>query len=298
MTANHGTTASSSKESKVILEVKNLRTEFVGRHPVVAVDDVSLELRAGEILGLVGETGSGKSVLVKSLVRILPPNGRITSGQIFWRGEDITSAPESRLRQIRGTSISMIFQNPQASLNPAKRIGAQLCGLLTYHGLSSRADARAQAIDLLRRVRIPDPERVLCLYPSECSGGMCQRVCIAMALSHNPSLLIADEPTTALDVTIQAQILQLIMQLRCEHEMAVLLVSHDLGVVSSLCDRVAVLWRGHIVESGRGDELFVKPTHPYTQELLQSSLLLGKEGRVRRQSDLGPPQEMPKKTEN
>jgi len=256
-----------------LLRVQNLSIEFPAQRLITAVDGVSLDVRPGEIVGLVGETGSGKTVFVTSILGLIRKPGRITRGSVIWRGRDLLQLEEREMRSIRGTEISMIFQNPLPSLNPSKRIGAQLRDLLVYHDLCNSRQAEEHALALLQRVQLPDPERVMQLYPFECSGGMCQRVLIAMALSGKPKLLIADEPTTSLDVTVQAQILRLILELKREFGMAVLFVSHDLGVMASICDRVAVMYRGRIVESARSEDLFNSPSHPYTQALLQSSLL-------------------------
>lgn len=255
-----------------LLRVENLRVEFTGARSTVAVEEATLQIGPGEVLGLVGESGCGKSVLVKSLIRILPPNGHIAGGQVLWLGENLPTASERRLREIRGNDISMIFQNPQASLNPARKIGDQIRALVRHRNACSREEAAERAVALLKKVRMPDPERVLGLYPFECSGGMCQRILIAMALAGRPKLLIADEPTTSLDVTIQAQIIRLILELKNEFGMSILFVSHDLGVVSSICDRVAVMYRGRIVETASSAQLFAAPGHPYTKELLESSL--------------------------
>jgi ABC-type dipeptide/oligopeptide/nickel transport system ATPase component len=256
-----------------LLRVRGLRTEFAGAKSLVAVEDATFDLRAGEVLGVVGESGSGKSVLVKSLMRILPPNGRVTAGDVHWMGEDLRSASEERMRHLRGHDLSIIFQNPQASLNPARKVGEQLLALVRHRNRCSRDEARRRSLDLLGKVRLADPERVFRLYPFECSGGMCQRILIAMALTGRPKLLIADEPTTSLDVTIQAQIIRLILDLKQELGMAMLFVSHDLAVVASICDRVAVMYRGRIVETAPAAQLFSAPGHPYTKELLESSLV-------------------------
>ena len=262
-----------SGEPADVLSVQELRTEFSGAQPIVAVDEATFHIRAGEVLGLVGESGCGKSVLAKSLMRILPPNGRVTRGRVSWLGEDLRTASEARMRELRGSDISMIFQNPQASLNPARTVGDQLLALIRHRNHCSRVEGRSRTIELLQKVRIPDPERVFGLYPFECSGGMCQRLLIAMALTGRPKLLIADEPTTSLDVTIQAQIIRLILELKTEFGMAILFVSHDLGIVASICDRVAVMYRGRIVETAAAALLFAAPSHPYTRELLESSVL-------------------------
>lgn len=263
----------SELESSTLLAVDELRTEFMGARTTVAVERATLQIGEGEVLGLVGESGSGKSVLVKSVIRVLPPNGRITQGRVLWRGEDLRTVSEARMREIRRTQISMIFQNPQACLNPSRRIESHLTGVIRQRSDSTAAEARLQSIELLEKVRITDPERVLRLYPFECSGGMCQRVLIAMALVGRPKLLIADEPTTSLDVTIQAQIIQLLMDLKAEFKMSILFVSHDLGVVGTICDRVAVMFRGQIIETAPTASLFRAPGHPYSRELLESSAL-------------------------
>lgn len=264
--------------TRALLEVQNLAVEFPGHRLAKAVDGVSLDIWPGEIVGLVGETGSGKTVLVTSILGLIRKPGRITEGSVMWRGRDLLRLPENELRGIRGTEISMVFQNPLPSLNPSKRIGAQLRDLLIYHKLCDRHQAEEEAVALLHQVQLPDPERVMKLYPFECSGGMCQRVLIAMALSGRPKLLIADEPTTSLDVTVQAQIIRLILELKQEFGMAVLFVSHDLGVMASICDRVVVMYRGRIVESASSEDLFSSPSHPYTKALLQSSLLFAGRG--------------------
>lgn len=262
-----------------LLLVEKLRVEFTGARSTVAVEEAAFQIATGEVLGLVGESGCGKSVLVKSLIRILPPNGHISGGRVLWLGEDLPTATERRMREIRGNDISMIFQNPQASLNPARKIGDQLRTLVSHRNSCSREEAAQQAVALLKKVQMPDPERVLGLYPFECSGGMCQRIMIAMALTGRPKLLIADEPTTSLDVTIQAQIIRLILDLKNEFGMSILFVSHDLGIVSSICDRVAVMYRGRIIETASSAELFTAPSHPYTKELLESSLSFQWRGR-------------------
>lgn len=263
-----------------LLRVESLRTEFEGAQGLVAVEEASLEIAPGEVLGLVGESGCGKTVLVKSLIRVLPPNAHITHGRMLWQGEDLRFASETRMRQIRGTDISMIFQNPQASLNPARKVGAQLESLIRYKSGMPKQEARLKAAELLGKVQIQDPERVANLYPFECSGGMCQRVLIAMALSARPKLLIADEPTTSLDVTIQAQIIRLILDLKSEFGMSILFVSHDLGIVASICDRVAVMYRGSIVETAESGQLFSLPQHAYTKVLVESSLCFQLDGNI------------------
>ncbi|HEX8128998.1 MAG TPA: ABC transporter ATP-binding protein, partial [Pyrinomonadaceae bacterium] len=232
-----------------MLEVKNLQTHFFTRAGVVrSVDGVSFHLDRGELLGLVGESGCGKSVTALSVMRLVAPPGKIIGGEIRFDGEDLRAASEKRLREIRGDDIAMIFQDPMTSLNPVYTVGEQIAEALRLHRKLSRQQARAGAIDAMREVAIPDPARRADDYPHQLSGGMRQRVMIAMALACDPKLLIADEPTTALDVTIQAQILELLDGLRKSRELAVLLITHDLGVVAEVADRVAVMYTGRIVE--------------------------------------------------
>ena len=255
-----------------LLDVSNLRTWFHTREGVVrAVDGVSFSLEAGEMLGVVGESGSGKSVTFYSLLGLVPtPPGRIESGQALFEGRDLLQMPAGDLRKLRGRRIAMVFQDPMTALNPYMTVAAQVAEPLTVHeGLSGKT-ARARVLDALRAVGIQDAERRMDLYPHAFSGGMRQRVMIAMALTTNPALLIADEPTTALDVTVQAQILDLIAGLQRDRGMAVVLVSHDLGVVARACDRVAVMYAGRIVESARTEALFDRSRHPYTEALMHS----------------------------
>lgn len=266
------TPSETSNRTSELLRVERLRAEFKGIRPLVAVDEATFQIAPSEVFGLVGESGCGKSVLVKSLIRILPPNGSVSGNGVLWLGQDLLTASEPKMREIRGTQISMIFQNPQASLNPARTIGDQLRSLVRHRNHCSSVEARRGAIDLLGMARIPDHDRVMGLYPFECSGGMCQRILIGMALAGRPKLLIADEPTTSLDVTIQAQILRLLLDLKNEFGMSILFVSHDLGIVSAICDRVAVMYQGRIVEIGAARELFRAPQDPYTKMLLNSSL--------------------------
>ena len=254
-----------------LLEVKDLQTHFRTRAGVVrAVDGVSFHLERGELLGLVGESGCGKSVTALSVMRLVAPPGRTVGGEILFDGEDLMGASESRLREIRGDDIAMIFQDPLTSLNPVYTVGEQIAEALRLHRKMNRRQAREAAVEAMREVAIPDPARRADDYPHQLSGGMRQRVMIAMALACGPKLLIADEPTTALDVTIQAQILELLDELRRTRELAVLLITHDLGVVAEVADRVAVMYTGRIVEESPVGELFARPKHPYTEGLLRS----------------------------
>ncbi len=258
--------------SQPILQVRDLRTEFRTEGGVVtAVDGVSFDVDRGRTVGIVGESGSGKSVTNLSILRLVPnPPGRIAGGSILFDGQDLLALPEAAMRGIRGKRISMIFQDPMTSLNPYLRIGRQLTEVLELHEGASRADARRRSIEMLERVGIPNPSERIDRYPHEFSGGMRQRVMIAMALLCKPELLIADEPTTALDVTIQAQILDLIRSMRDELGMAVILITHDLGVVAGTTDDVIVMYAGRVVEQARTRELFREPKHPYTLGLLRS----------------------------
>ena len=260
------------QESKQhLLEVRDLRTQFPTRSGLVrAVDCVSFNLDRGELLGLVGESGCGKSMTALSIMRLVAPPGKIVSGEVIFDGKDLLKLSDAEMRQMRGDDIAMIFQDPMTSLNPVFTVGEQIAEALRLHRKLSRSDARAATIDAMREVAIPDPSRRVNDYPHQLSGGMRQRVMIAMALACNPKLLIADEPTTALDVTIQAQILELLDELRQHRELAVLLITHDLGVVAEVADRVAVMYTGRIVEESDVDELFERPKHPYTEGLLRS----------------------------
>ena len=262
----------SEAQSARVLEVEDLHTIFDTEDGVVrAVDGVSFVLRQGRTLGLVGESGSGKSVANLSILRLVPqPPGRIASGSVRFDGMDLLRLPEAKMRTIRGKRISMIFQDPMTSLNPYLRVGRQLTEVLEQHERMGRSAARARAIDMLARVGIPEPAVRFDGYPHEMSGGMRQRVMIAMALLCKPEILIADEPTTALDVTVQAQILDLMRDLRREYGTAVVLITHDLGVVAGTADEVAVMYAGRIVEQAPTAELFAHPRHPYTLALLRS----------------------------
>ncbi|MBA2704580.1 MAG: ABC transporter ATP-binding protein [Blastocatellia bacterium] len=254
-----------------LLEVNNLQTHFPTRAGLVrAVDGVSFYIDKGELLGLVGESGCGKSVTALSIMRLIAPPGKIVGGEISFDGRNLLKLSDSEMRAIRGDDIAMIFQDPMTSLNPVFTVGEQIAEALRLHRKLSRKAAREGAIEAMREVSIPDPARRIKDYPHQLSGGMRQRVMIAMALACDPKLLIADEPTTALDVTIQAQILELLNELRKNRELAVLLITHDLGVVAEVADRVAVMYTGRIVEESPVEELFARPRHPYTEGLLRS----------------------------
>lgn len=255
-----------------VLEVKDLRTSFfTDDGEVPAVDGITFSVKEGEILGLVGESGCGKSVTSLSIMGLLPsPPGKIVGGQILYKGEDISHAKESRMRQLRGNDIAMIFQEPMTSLNPVFTIGEQLTEAIRLHKKMSKKDLEARAVDLLKMVGLPRAKELLKEYPHELSGGMRQRVMIAIAMSCDPKVLIADEPTTALDVTIQAQILDLMAKLNRETHTAIILITHDLGVVAQVCQRVVVMYAGKVVEQGDVRDIFNQPEHPYTEGLIRS----------------------------
>jgi peptide/nickel transport system ATP-binding protein/oligopeptide transport system ATP-binding protein len=254
-----------------LLELEDLRVEFAGEAgPLPVVDGVSLRLAPGAALGLVGESGCGKTMTALSILRLLPPGGRIAGGRLRFRGVDLLSLPAEQMRRRRGKEIGIVFQEPSAALDPLFTIADQVGEALEVHEGKSRREARRAAIGLLERVGIPDAARRAGAYPHELSGGLRQRVCIAMALACRPALLLADEPTTALDVTVQAQILALLDELRRELGMALLLISHDLAVVGSTCDEVAVMYAGRIVEQGPAAAVLSRPAHPYTKGLLAS----------------------------
>ena len=256
--------------------MKGLKTQFFTEAGAVkAVDDVSIEVRRGEVLGLVGESGCGKSVTSLSIMRLISQPGRIVAGEIIFDDENLLELSEKRMMDIRGNRISMIFQQPQSSLNPVFRIGNQLAEVIILHQDVNKQEANQRVIELLRMVGIPEPEARANSFPHELSGGMAQRVMIAMALACVPELLIADEPTTALDVTIQAQILDLMRNLRSQMETSIILITHDLGVVAEMCDRVNVMYAGRIVEEAAIVELFQNPKHPYTAALIGSTPVLG-----------------------
>jgi ABC-type dipeptide/oligopeptide/nickel transport system ATPase component len=251
-----------------LLKVERLTTVFEGPQPVVAVDEVSFDVYKGETLGLVGESGSGKSVTAFSIVRLIQPPARITSGRVVFQGRDLLALSEKEMRPIRGAGIGFIFQEPAAALNPTMRVGAQIAEALLVHRLANKRDGRTRAIDLLRAVRIADADRRVDDYPHQLSGGMRQRVMIAVALACRPALVIADEPTTALDVTVQAEVLELLRALKHEFSLSLLLITHDLGVIAETADRVAVMHAGRIVEQGPVRDVLKRPSHPYTQRLL------------------------------
>jgi peptide/nickel transport system ATP-binding protein len=267
----------------IILEIHHLSTHFPTRAGVVkAVDDVSFAIPKGSTLALVGESGSGKSVTSLSIMRLIQPPGRIVSGEILFDGANLMALDDARMRRLRGREIAMIFQDPMTSLNPVYTVGDQIAEAVQLHEQVPRKPAWAKAVEMMRRVRIPDAERRAADYPFQLSGGMRQRVMIAMALACNPRLLIADEPTTALDVTIQAEILDLLRALKDEFALSMLLITHDLGVVAETADRVAVMYAGRIVEQAPVRELFRAPRHPYTEGLLRSVPRLTEAGIKRR----------------
>lgn len=254
-----------------LLEIKNLQTHFPTKEGIVkAVNDVSFHVDAGELLGLVGESGCGKSITALSVMRLISHPGKIVGGSIKFNGTELTEVSENSMREIRGNDIAMIFQDPMTSLNPVYTVGEQIAEALRLHRKMNKSDAWDAAIEAMKEVAIPSPSRRVNDYPHQLSGGMRQRVMIAMALACEPELLIADEPTTALDVTIQAQILELLNELRETRKLAILLITHDLGVVAETADRVCVMYTGKIVEESGADEIFENPKHPYTRGLLNS----------------------------
>jgi len=261
--------------STPLLEVRNLNVSF---GDVPAVRDCSFTIGPGEILGLVGESGSGKSTIALALLRLIQPQG----GQILFQGRDLLTLSEDEMRVVRGAGISMVFQEPMSALNPVMKVGDQIAEALVAHGKNNWKEARKEALEMLRQVAVPDPERRMRQYPHQLSGGLRQRVMIAMALVCRPALLVADEPTTALDVTVQAQILALLGDLRQRFGLALLLISHDLGVIGQVADRVAVMYAGRLVESGPMERVFRSPAHPYTRGLLRAapSLLSQRGGRL------------------
>ncbi len=254
-----------------ILRVRNLRTQFsTDQGPVTAVDNVSFDLYPGESLGIVGESGSGKSVTALSILRLVPDPGRTVGGSVLFHEQDLLQVSDEEIREIRGRDIAMIFQDPQSSLNPVLRTGFQIDEAMLAHKQATPRQARTRTIELLRRVRIPAAETRVRDFPHQLSGGMRQRAMIAMGLANSPAILIADEPTTALDVTVQAQILELLGDLNRELGTAIIMITHNMGVVAGLCSRVIVMYAGQIVEQGPVDQIFDQPQHPYTWSLLRS----------------------------
>jgi oligopeptide/dipeptide ABC transporter ATP-binding protein len=254
-----------------LLEVEDLHTEFFTSRGVVrAVDGVSLHIDAGEVLGVVGESGCGKTMTALSILRLVPEPGRIVSGRVMFRGRDVTKMDDEEIRDFRGSDVSMIFQDPMTSLNPVTKVGRQIEEAMTAHKRFTTEQAKTRVVELLKRVRVPAAESRVNDYPHQFSGGMRQRAMIAMGLSNEPELLIADEPTTALDVTVQAQIIQLMKQLNRELGTAMMLITHNMALIASLCQRVVVMYAGRIVEEGPVEQIFTSPQHPYTWSLLRS----------------------------
>ena len=250
-----------------LLDVRDLSVAFGDR---TVVDHVSFHIAPGETLGLVGESGSGKSVTAFAILRLLQPPGRVAGGQVVFEGRDLLALSEREMRSVRGARISLIFQEPMTALNPVMRVGDHIAEALTVHGMASRAEARQRAVDLLDAVHIPDAPRRVRDYPHQLSGGMRQRVMIAIALACRPPLIIADEPTTALDVTIQAQVLELLRDLRSRFSLSLLLITHDFGVIAEMADRVAVMLKGRLVEEGPVRQILRAPQHEYTRALLSA----------------------------
>ncbi len=272
MTRNPRQETAAPDRGDALLRVEGFSLDLApGREYLSVLNDIDLEVRSGEVIGLVGESGSGKSTLAMSLMGLVPKRiSRQRGGRILFNGVDVTALRERDLRAIRGRDVGMIFQEPMTALDPAYRVGDQVAEVIRRHRGVSRAEARAQVIEDFRLVEISDPERRADAYPHELSGGLRQRVCIAMAIACRPSLLIADEPTTALDVTTQAQILELLRRLRGEMDMSIVLISHDLAVIAEFCDRVLVMYAGQIMEQAMIDPFFVRPRHPYASALLQA----------------------------
>ena len=264
-----------------LLEVKNLKTHFFTDDGVVkAVDGVNFTLRKGKTIGIVGESGCGKSVTALSLMRLIGRPGRIVEGEILFEGKDLVHLPEDQMRGIRGNNISMIFQEPMTSLNPVFTVGNQIMEAIRLHQKVDKKEARNRTIEMLKKVKIPAAETRVDEYPHQMSGGMRQRIMIAMALACNPKLLIADEPTTALDVTIQAQILDLLRELQSDYGMSILMITHDLGVIAEIADDVVVMYASKVVEHANVRELFASPIHPYTNGLFRSLPTLGQDKSV------------------
>jgi oligopeptide/dipeptide ABC transporter ATP-binding protein len=270
-----GTSGSSGvgagSEPEVLLSIRKLRTSFISDDgDVPAVAGVTFDVKRGEVLSIVGESGSGKSVTAMSILGLLPPTARIVADELSWRGEELLTASEERMREVRGGEIAMIFQDPLSALNPVHRVGRQIAEMVTIHESVSKGEANKRAVEMLDLVGIPQAARRARMYPHEFSGGMRQRAMIAMAIACSPDLLIADEPTTALDVTVQAQVLEVLIRLKDELNSAIVLITHDLGVVAGISDRVMVMYAGRQAELGTTDEVFYQTRHPYTQGLLRS----------------------------
>ena len=287
-----------NSENNTLLSIKGLKTEFRLKEGRVlrAVDGIDLDIKLGEIHGLVGESGCGKTVTSLSILRLIEPPGYLSGGEILWNSHDLLRLSNKAMRKIRGKEIALIVQSPQASLNPVYSIGEEMISVLRLHRSMTKSKAREEAKRLLNLVNVPDAEYRLNDFPHQLSVGLCQRVMIAMALSCRPKLLIGDEPTASLDVTIQAQILRLLLELRETFQMAILLVSHDLGVISKMCDRISVMYLGKIVETSDARKLYHSPMHPYTKALLQSipSLDFSHEGpEIRIEGDLPSPIDLP-----
>jgi peptide/nickel transport system ATP-binding protein len=263
-----------------LLQIRDLRVEFpeVGGGP--AIDGMDLTVRRGEIVALVGESGSGKSLTALTMMGLLPPGAQVAGGTALLDGEDVLAMSAKRLNEIRGSKVAMLFQQPKVMLDPTARVGGQVAEALRQHRGVGRREAKARVVEMLRDVGIPEPARRASAFSYQLSGGMAQRVMIAAALSADPELVIADEPTTALDVTVQAQILELLKRKRDELGLSILLITHDLGIVSSMADRVAVMYAGRIVEDGATHDIFTKPQHPYTEALLKASLLEAERGKL------------------
>src|ERR1700744_508424 len=265
-----------SDKSLPLLDVQDLTVEFATRGGIVrSVQHINISVAKGETLAIVGESGSGKSVTSYAVMRILDRAGQIADGSIVFSGIDVGKASESEVRQLRGREISMIFQNPRAALNPIRKVGRQIEDVLLEHVQADRADVKEKAIDALRRVRIADPEERYHAYPFELSGGMCQRVVIALALACRPQLLIADEPTTGLDVTTQKAVMDLVVELTKKRGMSTILITHDLGLAAAYCDRVVVMEKGRVVETAKSADIFARPEHPYTRKLMRATPRLG-----------------------
>jgi ABC-type dipeptide/oligopeptide/nickel transport system ATPase component len=251
-----------------VIEVEHLTVTVEGANPLVAVDDVSFAIAEGETLGLVGESGSGKSMTALALLGLLPPRARVASGSIRFQNRDLLTLPEAQMRAVRGAGISLIFQEPMTALNPIMRVGDHIIEALEVHDLASRQHAARRAVELLEAVRIPHAARRAREYPHQLSGGMRQRVVIAIALACRPQMVIADEPTTALDVTIQAEVLDLLRELKTRYNLSLLLITHDFGVIAEMADRVAVMYKGRLVEQGAVRQILRQPHHEYTRRLL------------------------------